>query len=556
MVKSIIPTRAPLDTRGLPDGYDPHKLYEYAITNRMASSDGFEWLLYKYIPRSLIKSFAIAIDPFSNLKMNSARITKQNRNQSRNRSSVLDQMILEGEKITNARHTIPNWMNRPGINSPYTVTDPPVYTKVGPTNYGGQQALIETLKDTTARTRALGSTQGEYELQNISIFAPARNLNRSSRVLQATVPTSNENSQVLDTTTYESQSLGPSGATLPNSVYREVVITERNYALAQISKYVLPMYNQASPLRPVYSLSRNLYELRDLPSSVISLRKAALDLSEFVRAIGVEDFKRLYNRFLKNSNNVPNEYLSYMFGWSQTYRDVRDLLQAPDRITKRINFLVARAGKDTTVRLKRRIDPSYQSLGSAFFVPAMPLEYRQTSRSDGIERSGELRIVLNMIFQFPDVMAPNFREKEFHRLIGLVPTPLDLYNIVPWSWLVDWFSGLNNYVECIVAVNSDRKLVNWGMITADLKSAIRTQRSVQTRSTFSSKTGNVTVATETLNDFSYTAEAILSTKIRRDVSTALTGIGTTSDVSTLSTFQKSILGALLLQRVDFRRGNL
>lgn len=67
------------DTRGLPEGYDPHKLYEYRRDLIVDKATGLESFLYKYIPWSVIKSFAIAIDPFHQFKVAPGVITPANR---------------------------------------------------------------------------------------------------------------------------------------------------------------------------------------------------------------------------------------------------------------------------------------------------------------------------------------------------------------------------------------------------------------------------------------------------------------------------------------------
>lgn len=547
----IVPKRATTDTRGLPDGYDPHKFYEYAISSRMRDAKGLEWLLYQYMPISLIKSFAIAIDPFSSLKRTSNRVTKVNRTIKRGTRSLLGKNLSYYETVHRGFGTIPNYDGHPGHNSPYIWWDKPGVTK-GIDPQGDMPVLYDTRKDTTRRTRALSSELGEFESQTHQLYAPPRSLYWQRYQIHTNSPGLPEPvlQQVSGYLRSSSHTIGPHAAFLPDYQYNGILDDELNGAKQLINTNVLSMYNQVSPLRRDYSLFRNAVELRDLPRSVASLQQSLSDLRNFALSLPSGQWDRIWNAFLKNPKNIPNEYLSYMFGWRQLYNDISDLLKTPDRITKKINFLLRRANKETTVRLKRPIPLTSRPIGSGFRYSSSPLEYPPTSDGSFIERSGELRIVMNAMFQFPDVMAPNYRETEFLRRLGVTPTPIDLYNLVPWSWLVDWFTGLNHYVEAISTVNTDKQLVNWCMITCEMKSRVVTTRNFRTRSEQSITTSNPTSGGDvfTYNSQAHTSVLEIKTIVRRDVATALTGVRTTADSSTLTNYQRSILGALLLQR--------
>ena len=177
----------------------------------------------------------------------------------------------------------------------------------------------------------------------------------------------------------------------------------------------------------------------------------------------------MYETFKRSAKDVPNEYLSYMFGWRQLYKDVMDLLATPDKVTRRMNYLIRQSGKRSIVRVKRTIPLETVPSSISFIYPTSMYESNITSGYT-LRRSGEIRVVLDTTFSFPDVMSPRFRREYFLRELGVLPSPLDLYNLVPWTWLVDWFTGLNQYVESISIVNSDRNLVNSCMITVDMLS--------------------------------------------------------------------------------------
>lgn len=236
------------------------------------------------------------------------------------------------------------------------------------------------------------------------------------------------------------------------------------------------------------------------------------------------------------------------------YRDIQDLLVAPDKITKQINFLIRRNGKESTYRLKRSV-----LVPTSSGVPGF--DYDTTGRDveastyTSVSRKAELRLVMNGTFEFPDVMLPRFRENLFWRKLGAVPSPTDIYNLVPWSWLVDWFTGLNNYVEVIDTINSDFKLINWAMITVDLDSELLTDfksKSISTTSVQYSP-GPGPINTQLITENNHQSRCLLNTKIRRDLARALPGVVPYTDTSKLTPYQYSILGALISQRTKISR---
>jgi hypothetical protein len=249
--------------------------------------------------------------------------------------------------------------------------------------------------------------------------------------------------------------------------------------------------------------------------------------------------------FKITAKDIPKEFLSYSFGWSQTYKDLQDLLLAPERISKRVNFLIRRNGKATTYRTQVNIPENYATT-SGFNYDVMISE-SVVGVSSNVNIDHTLKMVVNTTFEFPDVNSPRFREKEFYRQLGVVPTPVDLYNLVPWTWLVDWFTGFGRYLEIIETINNDKELINWGVLTCKSTGKLTT--------TFAGKVQNAESYGGAPTVFSYpvsghTSILQFSSQIRRDVSGML-NVRTTGDPSTLTTYQQSILGALLVGRLKF-----
>lgn len=534
------------DTRGLATGLDPRNFYEYSSQKRRQVATGLEGLLYRLMPYTLIGSLAFAIDPFSQFKTAKGRITPTNRVRIKRASSIF------GNRSLDWKRTVKQAEYRYGVQpNQYTAAVDyvaPLWHEVLP----AQQALIARSEDTTSRTRIVGSDNGEFRKWNPhTINSPSRSVER--RDIQKV--------QYIGTPTYwfnrverwENHINGPS-ATISTLAVESLRQSEWAWSVAEMQKRALGLFKGLTAQGRTYTLARNVVELKDLPRGILQLQESFKHLRELAVTLKIPGpmLERIHS-FKIIGTDIPKEYLSYSFGWSQLYRDTRDLLLSPTKIGKRINFLIARNGKATTYRSSRSFETD-ETLSSGFAYSQL---YEESPLpvpvNHSLTRKCNMKMVVNSIFEFPDVDLPSFRDREWKRQLGLTPTPTDLYNLVPWSWLVDWFTGLGNYVEVIDNINSDRELINWGMCTLNIEGTLTSQMSSKTLTTISIGT-NSDVRQYSQQNQVYTHQSSLqyTSQVRKDLAT-LFNVKETTDISTLSGYQASILGALILGRSNFRR---
>lgn len=551
------------DTRGLPDGMDPDQLYRYRYDTLASSAVGFESLLYKLMPYSVVRTFAFAIDPTYRFKISPGTITAANRTKYRSTASVIN--IRKSRR----KHSLESWgtrSNYEGVsicNSPFTefnavFSDPDVVSSL-PT----QPPTVDTLKDTTNRTRLIGSTQGELEFFKSELFSPPRTSYRYEYYRsQYTHPNPNTPDCIAVGGSKDnrggrderwSESFEPSAATLSTSVFNALKAQEIAFCKELSSHYAFPLMKAANPFRREYTLTRNVVELRDLARSMLSLRQTADDLKAVWNSLGRSPKTRdqIFDLTSKAASNLPSEYLSYHFGWKLLYKDLYDLLRLPEKLTKRINFLIRRSGKASTFRAMRESASSVTGVsGFAYTISGYDSDSKSESR---IERLSETRIVVNAIFDFPPANVPSLRRDFFLDKVGLIPRFIDVYNIIPWTWLVDWFTGFGNYLELIEEINHDPSLINWGLITSNTRGKLITEfyAKNRTRNIVSNNLGG-SGTFDTFADVRHTSVLEYECQVRSNVANALS-VQQTTIPSSLTTYQKSILGALLAQRIDDTR---
>jgi hypothetical protein len=220
------------------------------------------------------------------------------------------------------------------------------------------------------------------------------------------------------------------------------------------------------------------------------------------------------------------------------------LLSLPEVITNEVNRLIDRRGKATTFR-SQRFGTGDVGASLTFGGDLMPGE---TFISADIQsyREWQLRTAVTYTLKFPKVDIPLLREDLLDLKWGSDPNPTDVYNLVPWTWLVDWFSGLGQYIDLINTLANDRSLFNYGYLTYLSKGSITRRSLLRLNSTC----GVTFIAPNSSwtdhSSSNYNQDVQVSYKYQRrvDIST-LDDVKCISRPTTLSSGQLAIIGALL-----------
>jgi hypothetical protein len=519
-----------VDTRGLPFSMDPRYFYVYSALSAQHKATGVEKFLYELMPISLIRSLAFAIDPLSQFKLSATRISPATRTRTRKSNSVLN-LRSYTKKTVSITQPYPFLVNGSYSTSTLTYDQP------------DQKPLNNVSLDIVKSDRPKGSDMGEFSMWKVQPFSSPRTARRYNIVRRWYTGSGGYWYDSRGSTEWATQ--GPAAYITP-AVVDNLRISVQNGDLAALQDNVLNSFSRCSSQRRATTLFRNIVELRDLPRSILQLQDSLRHLRNLSESLNIPKsvLERIHS-FKTTGFDIPKEYLSYSFGWRQTYSDMRDALLAPERISKRVNFLIRRNGKATTYRSATNLSQNYTTT-SGFAYAVFPDELTN-SLSHLVKLDRSLRMVINTTFEFPSVNTPTFRSKEFYRQLGVVPNPIDLYNLVPWTWLVDWFTGFGNYLEVIRSINEDRNLINWGVFTCSTQGELR--------STYASKISNSETygggPTQTIKvSYGHTSVLSISSQLRRDVS-GLLDVKTTGDTSKLSTYQLSILGSILAGKLKF-----
>lgn len=524
--------------------------YHYAVN----AAHGMERLAFRVLPYSVIRSFALTFDPTEPFRLGNKRIASLTRTTPGSRGAIPKRYSYSSETST-------SWAIAPNASGCFYPNEGTYLSSTAASTVArtDQPSYKWRRKDTTRRTRGIGQDMGELELFKYTLHSPDRSVTRTR------VNNNCATNDVCHLPALGRGRLSQYRATVGGAAYiSDASITSlRDKAIAATNQVLTDKLSgliaATLPTARRYTLARNVFELKDLPRSVISLQATLRDLSQAISTLPSSVQRAIY--LAQTPKHVPGEYLSFWFGWVTTFKAVRDLIEAPSKIAKEVNFLISRRGLPTTLRRTQKYaggvltSPGW-TYNPTVFSGTLWTETALTPETISNFET-EIRLVINCIFDFPSVGVPQIRSSLLDRKWGVAPTASDIYQVIPWTWLFDWFTGLGNYVEAIDLINTDKTTINWGIVSAVSKGKHRTIHRTYydnlQSDAFRHNGGPITTTTTELRVNTTTESTVdWTVHIRKGVPEGF-GVRQTLKPSTMSTYQGSIISALLAQRTGKAR---
>ncbi len=177
------------------------------------------------------------------------------------------------------------------------------------------------------------------------------------------------------------------------------------------------------------------------------------------------------------SGNAGGEYLNYQFGIAPLASDIRDLRNT----VKRADALWAQYARNSGKGIRRRYEfPKSVSTTTKVTSPANP---QYPSIVGGYQKPSGTLIESGTLFQSTTVTQRMWFSGSFtyylpdsqfgamidrlDRLYGLRPGIDTLYQLTPWSWLVDYFSNLGDVVQNLNSFTQDGLIMPYAYIMCE-----------------------------------------------------------------------------------------
>jgi hypothetical protein len=180
---------------------------------------------------------------------------------------------------------------------------------------------------------------------------------------------------------------------------------------------------------------------------------------------------------LSSLKSIGDNYLNVEFGWMPLLRDIQKMYNLTFTIENRLQKLVRNNGIEIRRRSKKKVDVTeemeaegvfsrpwghlgdttlgghalldgYYSLGPfggidsvAFSFPGSCVYKLSRKKTITTWNCGTFK------YYVPDIGSPQWTARAKLSLFGGNPNPSTLWEVLPWSWLIDWFSNVGDIIS-------------------------------------------------------------------------------------------------------------
>jgi len=218
--------------------------------------------------------------------------------------------------------------------------------------------------------------------------------------------------------------------------------------------------------------------------------------------LGIKNFRRLLR---SNPKWMAKDYLNYTFGWKPLINDLQKFVRTSQNFEKTIRQLARDNGQpvrrkgpihtDTTTSVVETTGTGYPPglrppINALFFVGPWKKTVTQ-SLTVSYWFSARFR------YYIPDLGTPAWQERVARQLYGADLTPSLAYQLLPWSWALDWHTNIGDTIANFSAAPAEN-------LTADYAYVMEHRRiDTQTVYQFNTVSGPKTCSTTMVQESKY-----------------------------------------------------
>lgn len=302
-------------------------------------------------------------------------------------------------------------------------------------------------------------------------------------------------------------------------------------------------YNSVGfPATPLANYSEEA--LNKINPTNISKANLALSLAELWREglpsiPGVQSLKRKLR-----GGSTGGEYLNVEFGWKPVVAEVLNTIKAFEDSVKIYNQLVRDNGRKVRRRAtvyrgesKSLVTSNIVRCYPVAWNPRAPLNRQSTAET---RLSTRVWTVGRGSYFIPDIRTEAFKDRLKQEILGARPNLALLYELMPWSWMIDWVSNVGEVIQYHLGPQVSEFVIDYAYLMRHVQKDVTYTMSPYETDSF-------------MNGSSFGAVPGLSARERFETKEriAATPFGFGITLSSLSAKQWAILAALGISKARF-----
>jgi hypothetical protein len=176
-------------------------------------------------------------------------------------------------------------------------------------------------------------------------------------------------------------------------------------------------------------------------------------------------------------------YLNIQFGWRPLLKDLQDLYKTWLSLDSRVRQLIRDNGRP--IRRKGRLSPvitnttedlialgtgtAKSSLDGFELFSVDPSYTGPVYAKKTVQTSEEIWFKGRFRYYIPELSPSQWDPKVVSQLFGLNPSPSLLYEILPWSWLIDWFLNVGDVLANLSRAFAQNQVVDYAYVMRHFK---------------------------------------------------------------------------------------
>lgn len=249
---------------------------------------------------------------------------------------------------------------------------------------------------------------------------------------------------------------------------------------------------------------------------------------------------------LRNLRSVGHEYLNVVFGWKPLLNDIRKMVNLVMTIERRMNQIRNENGhgirRRATIEDSNTVTSSVtQSIGSflnCVSAPAGVFALGHSTYTVVTRTESKKWYAARYRYYIPDTDSSQWTRRAQLALFGALPTPELLWEVLPWSWLIDYFTNFGDVVS-----NASRNAVD--NLTCDYSYTMHHVKVTTVMSTQTNYGPTSSVTGFRAGDATISATHVVERKCRQG---SLNPYGLGFTIGSLTTYQSAVLAALGISR--------